>query len=57
MSVKIAVFCDGSVHDSPEQRHRDRIDRENLRYIAGYSVVTLRYDEDLQKRLQGLVGL
>jgi hypothetical protein len=54
--TKIAVFCDGSVHDSPEQRQRDRIDRDNLRYVAGYSVVTLRYDEDLETRLQELAA-
>jgi very-short-patch-repair endonuclease len=53
----IALFCDGSVHDSPEQKQQDKIDRDNLRYNAGYQVLTLRYDEDWRERLQVLASL
>ncbi|MBE9053240.1 DEAD/DEAH box helicase [Nostocales cyanobacterium LEGE 11386] len=42
----IAVFCDGSVHDSPDKRKQDKIERDNLRYNLGYTVLTLRHDED-----------
>jgi superfamily II DNA/RNA helicase len=55
--VKIAIFCDGSVHDSPERRRQDRIDRDNLQYVAGYSVLSIGYKEDLQLGLQELVGM
>lgn len=29
--AEIAVFCDGSVHDNPEQRKQDTIERDNLK--------------------------
>jgi very-short-patch-repair endonuclease len=51
---KIAVFCDGSVHDSPEQHQRDEIIRENLQYDAGYSVFTFHYRQDLNSKLMEL---
>ncbi len=51
---KLAVFCDGSVHDSPEHRKRDEIDREDLEYVAGYSVLTFRYSQDLNIKLAEL---
>jgi very-short-patch-repair endonuclease len=51
---KLAVFCDGSVHDSPEQRKRDEIDRDDLQYIAGYSVLTFHYSQDLNAKLAEL---
>ena len=54
---KIAIFCDGSVHDSPEKQKQDRIDRDDLRYRAGYSVIALRHDEDWQSQLDTLSGL
>ncbi|MBD2471548.1 DEAD/DEAH box helicase [Nostoc sp. FACHB-145] len=53
----IAVFCDGSVHDSPDKRRQDQIERDNLRYEAGYTVLTLRYDEDWQTELVNLSSL
>ncbi|MBE3064687.1 MAG: hypothetical protein IMZ69_06680 [Spirochaetes bacterium] len=42
----VYVFCDGSVHDEPEQRERDRQQREALRN-AGLQVLVLRYTEDI----------
>ena len=53
----IAVFCDGSVHDSPEQKTRDKIQRDNLRYNANYIVITLRHDEDWRQGLERLANL
>jgi hypothetical protein len=51
----IAIFCDGSVHDSPDKRRQDQIERDNLRYNTGYTVLTLRHDEDWGKKL-GILG-
>jgi superfamily II DNA/RNA helicase len=51
---KLAVFCDGSVHDSLEQRKRDEIDRDDLQYVAGYSVLTFHYSQDLNAKLAEL---
>ncbi|BAZ78851.1 DEAD/DEAH box helicase [Sphaerospermopsis kisseleviana CS-549] len=53
----IALFCDGSVHDSPEQKKQDKIERDNLRYNASYQVITLRYDEDWRENLKVLGSL
>lgn len=47
----IAVFCDGSVHDSLDKRRQDQVERDNLRYEAGYTVLTLRYNEEWQTEL------
>lgn len=44
------VFCDGSVHDAPEQRERDRALREAL-IRHGYTVIVLRYDRDLEAQI------
>jgi hypothetical protein len=50
---KIAVFCDGSVHDSPEQQIKDKTIRSNLTFL-GYSVFIFRYDDDHQAKLKQL---
>ncbi|NBO30979.1 MAG: DEAD/DEAH box helicase [Cyanobacteria bacterium WB6_1B_304] len=51
---QIAIFCDGSVHDTPEQRNSDRITRSALE-AAGYAVIVLRYDEDWKSKLATLI--
>ena len=56
-TAKITIFCDSSVHDSPEKQKQDRIDRDNLRYQAGYRVIALRHDEDWQSQLDLLSEL
>ena len=56
-SAKIAVFCDGTAHDHPDQRQQDRIARDNLEYSTNYSALTLRHDEDWQRKLAILPGL
>jgi hypothetical protein len=53
----IALFCDGSVHDNPEQKKQDKIQRDNLRYNASYQVITLRYDENWREKLEVLGSL
>ncbi|WP_239113096.1 DEAD/DEAH box helicase [Halomicronema sp. CCY15110] len=54
---KIAIFCDGSVHDHPERQEQDQIDRDNLKYSAGYHVLTLKYSESWQSKLAILASL
>jgi very-short-patch-repair endonuclease len=54
-TTKIAIFCDGSVHDHPEKKEKDRIERENLKYSAGYQVLVFRYDEDWRGKITALL--
>ena len=52
--AKIAIFCDGSVHNSPEQQKRDRVQRENLQWDFGYQVIELNYKQDWRSTLESL---
>jgi len=47
----VCLFCDGSVHDEPEQRQKDRITRQELKDL-GYWVIVIRYDEDLEEQIK-----
>lgn len=51
LKEKIAIFCDGSVHSSPEQRKQDQRDRDHLRHATNFYVVTLRYDQDWRSEI------
>lgn len=52
--AKVAVFCDGSVHDRTEQRQKDQAKRDDLEYNTRYHVFVLRHDEDWRSRLDEL---
>ncbi|HHO59507.1 MAG TPA: DUF1998 domain-containing protein [Thiotrichales bacterium] len=46
----VCVFCDGSVHDAPDQREKDENIRKTLR-ASGFRVVVIRYDRDLGEQI------
>jgi len=54
---KIAIFCDGSVHNSPEKKKQDKIERDNLKYNTSYRVLTLLHDEDWMGKLVILLNM
>lgn len=47
---RACVFCDGKVHDLPEQRREDERVRSELRDL-GYRVIVIRYDQDLEGQI------
>jgi hypothetical protein len=52
--AKVAIFCDGSVHDAPTQAERDRIQRQNLEFSTGYKPFTFDYKQDLIEQVNSL---
>jgi hypothetical protein len=54
---KIAVFCDGSVHDSLEQKEQDKIKRNNLQWGTNYIIFTFDYKEDTLTQVNRLNSL
>jgi Lhr-like helicase len=49
-SPNICVFCDGSVHDEPEQRKQDEAIRDEL-VQRGYRVIVISYDRDIREQI------
>jgi len=49
-SGSVCVFCDGSPHDEPQQKAKDRRVRTELQDM-GYRVVVIRYDRALEEQI------
>jgi ATP-dependent helicase YprA (DUF1998 family) len=47
----VCVFCDGSVHDEPRQKEKDRVTRQELKDL-GYRVIVIRYDQDIEEQIR-----
>jgi len=45
------IFCDGSVHDFPDQMRVDEDSRTGLKE-KGYRIVVIRYDRDLEEQIR-----
>jgi superfamily II DNA or RNA helicase len=52
----ICVFCDGSVHDAPDQKEKDRITRQELKDL-GYRVLVIRYDRDTTEQINQYIDI
>ncbi len=52
-TLKLAIFCDGSVHDTSTQQEQDRQIRSDLQ-DKSYGVVTIRYDDVLVDKVKEL---
>ena len=50
-AARACIFCDGRVHDAPDQRRQDERIRADLRDL-GYRVIVIRYDRDLEEQIQ-----
>lgn len=55
--ARIAIFCDGSVHDFPEQQQRDLVKRQNLEWNCGYQIIELNYQQEWLATLEKLRSL
>lgn len=52
--AKLAIFCDGSVHDNPTQAEFDRVKRQDLEFLTGYKPFTFNYKKDLMEQVNSL---
>ncbi|MGY6530451.1 MAG: hypothetical protein ACXITR_11030 [Cyanobacterium sp.] len=55
--ARLAIFCDGSVHDNPTQIQCDRIKRQDLEFLTGYKSFVFDYKKDLMKQISSLKHL
>lgn len=53
----IAVFCDGSIHDSHDQQLQDSNARDELRHDSSFFVMELVHNQDWKEKLNSLVTM
>lgn len=53
---KVCIYCDGSVHDSPDQKLKDEKIRNDIRQL-GYRVIVIRYDKDMEEQIAEYPGV
>lgn len=46
----VCVFCDGRVHDEPQQQANDEQVRQSLRH-QGYRIIVIRFDRDMEEQV------
>jgi very-short-patch-repair endonuclease len=47
----VYVYCDGSVHDEPQQQASDEAVRRELK-ARGYRIIVIRYDDKVEEQVQ-----
>lgn len=55
-SIRLAIFCDGSVHDSADQQASDRTKRKELGRL-GYEVFVISHRDNLEERINTLASI
>jgi superfamily II DNA/RNA helicase len=53
----IAIFCDGSIHDSLSQQQLDRKIRDDLKYNTNFLVIELIHEQDWRQKLNALTTM
>ena len=53
---KVCIYCDGSVHDSSDQKVKDEKIRNDLRQL-GYRVIVIHYLEDMEEQISKYPGV
>jgi len=53
---KVCIYCDGSVHDSPDQKEKDEKIRNDIKQ-KGYRVITINYLEDMEAQISSHPGV
>jgi hypothetical protein len=54
---KVAIFCDGSVHDTEDQKREDKRKREKVRRETKYQILVLKYNDDWKQKIKKLAHL
>jgi superfamily II DNA/RNA helicase len=54
---KVAIFCDGSVHDTEDQKREDKRKREKVRRETKYQILVLKYNDDWKEKIKKLAHL